>query len=146
MSFGRLAGGEMRDGCRLGSRDPRSCLREENDGEGRVGERSDARAAAVTSSNTSGPTSTPTSTNTITGVTGVPVSSRDTPATASAVAATIASSHFILLASTGRRREPASPTLDDTDRCAAGTVDPCASATSSNLDDAPPSVAVNLYA
>jgi len=42
--FGRLAGGEMRDGCRLGSRNPRSCLREENDGEGRVGERSDALA------------------------------------------------------------------------------------------------------
>ena len=53
---------------------------------------------------------------------------------------------FILLASTGRRREPASPTLDDTDRCGALTVDPCASATSSNLDDAPPSVAANLYA
>jgi hypothetical protein len=76
--------------------------------------------AAVTSSNTSGPRSAPTSTNTIAGVTGVPVSRRDTPATASTVAAMIASAHFILLAASGHRREPASLRSDDTDWSGAG--------------------------
>ena len=66
--------------------------------------------AAVTSSITSGPTSTPTRTNTIAGVTGVPVSRRETPATASTVAAMMASSHFMAFglafrsAAAGRRR------------------------------------------
>ena len=53
--------------------------------------------AAVTSSTTSGPSSTPTQANTIAVVTGVPVSRRDTAATASTVAATIANSHFMTL-------------------------------------------------
>ena len=45
-------------------------------------------------SSTLGPTSSPTATNTIAGVTGVPVSRRETAATPSSVSATMASAHF----------------------------------------------------
>ena len=75
--------------------------------------------AAVSSSITSGPTSTPTSTNTIAGVTDVPVSRRDTPATASTVAAMIASSHFMVFPASCRGRGWISPEEDDANR--AGT-------------------------
>ena len=72
--------------------------------------------AAVTPSITNGPTRTPTTTNTIAVVTGVPVSRRDTAATARTVAATIANSHFMALSasvahpvSASRRGAPRRP-------------------------------------
>ena len=53
-------------------------------------------------SSTWGPTSSPTATNTIAGVTGVPVSRRETAATASSVSATTARAHFIAGSRRGR--------------------------------------------
>jgi hypothetical protein len=58
---------------------------------------------------TSGPTGTPISTNTIAGVTDVPVSLRDTAATARTAAAMIANSHLIPAHSLGHPRDSASP-------------------------------------